>query len=118
MSRLERDEADAGGSDQFRHVGYTCIWNICDCPAAIFPALRADRKLDPFDPTYQPRNADDLHVHRQCTSRDPSESNGVLTQTRPDDPALNHGSPVALQLVARKLEEEKLLKMVEVVSAL
>lgn len=33
-----------------------------------------------------------------------------------DDPQLNHGGPVCLQLVARKLEEEKLLGMVKVVS--
>lgn len=34
------------------------------------------------------------------------------------DPAFYHGAPVSLQLVGRRLEEEKVLEMVEVVADL
>jgi Asp-tRNA(Asn)/Glu-tRNA(Gln) amidotransferase A subunit family amidase len=36
----------------------------------------------------------------------------------PDDPELVHGQPVSLQLVARRLEEEKLLSMAEAITSL
>jgi amidase len=35
-----------------------------------------------------------------------------------DDPELVHGQPVSLQLVARRLEEEKLLAMAETITSL
>jgi Asp-tRNA(Asn)/Glu-tRNA(Gln) amidotransferase A subunit family amidase len=35
-----------------------------------------------------------------------------------DDPGHVHGQPVSLQLVARRLEEEKLLSMAEIVGGL
>lgn len=60
--------ADTRCSDQFQHVGYTCVWNITDCPAATFPVLRADSKLDPRDDSYAPRNDVDEHVWKQCES--------------------------------------------------
>lgn len=35
-----------------------------------------------------------------------------------DEPELVHGHPVSLQLVARRLEEEKLLSMAETITSL
>lgn len=54
-------------SDQFQHVGYTCVWNIADWPAVTFPVLRGDSKIDKREESYTPRNAVDDHTWKQCT---------------------------------------------------
>lgn len=77
---------------KFRWVGYTKIWNFLDYPAVTFPVdkVRADRdKLATED--YTPRNALD-------------EWNWNLY-----DAEKVVGYPVNLQVIGRKLEEEKVL---------
>ncbi|KAJ5806107.1 Amidase [Penicillium pulvis] len=77
---------------KFRWVGYTKIWNFLDYPAVTFPVdkVRADRdQLATED--YTPRNALD-------------EWNWNLY-----DAEKIVGYPVNLQIIGRKLEEEKVL---------
>ncbi|KAJ5552876.1 Amidase [Penicillium frequentans] len=77
---------------KFRWVGYTKIWNFLDYPAVTFPVdkVRADRdKLATKD--YTPRNALD-------------EWNWNLY-----DAEKVVGYPMNLQVIGRKLEEEKVL---------
>ncbi|CAI7677907.1 unnamed protein product [Penicillium manginii] len=75
-----------------RWVGYTKIWNFLDYPALTFPVerVRADRDRVPVQP-YAPRNSVD-------------EWNWNLYDAEEVD-----GYPVNLQIVGRKLEEEKVL---------
>ena len=75
-----------------RWVGYTKIWNFLDYPALSFPVdqVRAQQDQVPAEP-YVPRNALD-------------EWNWNLYDASQVD-----GYPVNLQLVGRKLEEEKVL---------
>lgn len=40
----------------------------------------------------------------------------MLTTLLVDDPELQHGTPVGLQLVGRRLEEEKILGLVGMIS--
>ncbi|KAH1612899.1 hypothetical protein KXX21_002286 [Aspergillus fumigatus] len=75
-----------------RWVGYTKIWNLLDYPALTFPAdqVRADRDRLP-DELYRPRNELD------------GWNWGLY------DPLTMNGHPINLQIVGRKLEEEKVL---------
>ncbi|KAJ5092272.1 hypothetical protein NUU61_007142 [Penicillium alfredii] len=75
-----------------RWVGYTKIWNFLDYPAVTFPVdrVRADRDSMPTVP-YTPRNALD-------------EWNWNLYDAKELE-----GYPVNLQIIGKKLEEEKVL---------
>lgn len=77
---------------KFRWVGYTKIWNFLDYPAITFPVdqVRADRDGLPKEP-YVPRNALD-------------EWNWNLYDANKLD-----GYPVNLQIIGKKLEEERVL---------
>ncbi|KAJ5936486.1 Amidase [Penicillium verhagenii] len=83
---------------KFRWVGYTKIWNFLDYPAVTFPVdkVRADRDQLPVEP-YVPRNALD-------------EWNWNLYDADQVD-----GYPVNLQIIGKKLEEEKVLGAVTAV---
>ncbi|OJJ43734.1 hypothetical protein ASPZODRAFT_154254 [Penicilliopsis zonata CBS 506.65] len=75
-----------------RWVGYTKIWNFFDYPAITLPIdkVRADKDTLPTEP-YQPRNELDAW-------------NWSLY-----DVDVMKGHPVSLQIIGRKLEEEKVL---------
>lgn len=77
---------------KFRWVGYTKIWNFLDYPALTFPVdqVRVDRDQVP-QRTYVPRNPLD-------------EWNWNLYDADQLD-----GYPVNLQIIGKKLEEEKVL---------
>jgi Asp-tRNA(Asn)/Glu-tRNA(Gln) amidotransferase A subunit family amidase len=72
-------------------VGYTKVWNFLDYSAMAFPVTTISKETDVADVGYEPRNATD-------------EWNWKLY-----DPERMDGHPVGLQIIARKLEEEKVL---------
>lgn len=94
-----------------RWWGYTSYWNLADYPAAVFPVGQAS------------------HIEQgvgmlQGFSRQPGETlqarNGVERFVADQwDPSLYEKLPVCLQLVGRRLNEEKVLGMLkEVVRAM
>lgn len=77
-------------------VGYTKVWNLLDFTALVLPGGKVVKSVDPSidDPavvSYEPRNELD-------------KWNWSLY-----DPDLQDGMPVGLQVVGRRLEEEKVL---------
>ncbi|MCJ1303086.1 hypothetical protein MMC08_005893, partial [Hypocenomyce scalaris] len=91
-----------GATQRTGYTGYTGVWNLLDFSVCTFPVTFADRKLDGARPpgTWKPLNDLDKMVQAEY------------------DAEFYHGAPVALQLVGRRLEEEKVLEMVEVVAEL
>jgi amidase len=87
--------------DRFgRQVSLTGNWNLMDFPACTLPIFKADKSLDGKE-SYQPsqyHNADDELVWQHYNA------NKV------------HGLPTGLQIVGRRLEEEKLLTLAKIVS--
>jgi Asp-tRNA(Asn)/Glu-tRNA(Gln) amidotransferase A subunit family amidase len=84
-----------------RWVGYTKVFNFVDYPAVVIPAGHVSKELDSDAAdsmgSYQPRNALD-------------EWNWNLFDVEAMD-----GMPVGVQLVARRLQEEKVLGAAKVV---
>lgn len=74
-------------------IGYTNTWNLADYSAITVPVTRADPKLDPVDADFSPRNDMDREAHKHYVAEDYA------------------GGPVAIQVVARRLEEEKVVAM-------
>ncbi|CAD27909.1 fatty acid amide hydrolase Fah1 [Schizosaccharomyces pombe] len=70
---------------------YTSLFNICDCPCVVFPFTKVDANIDLSDVSYKPLNEED------------KENNDMY------DPVLFDNMPVCLQVVTKKLEEEKCL---------
>lgn len=87
-----------------RWVGYTKVFNVVDYPAVVLPAGKVDKDLDAAGAeewaTYQPRNELD-------------QWNANLFDLNSMD-----GMAVGVQLVARRLEEEKVLGAAKVVDEL
>ncbi|KAJ5861242.1 Amidase [Penicillium soppii] len=78
--------------DTSRYWGYTSLFNLLDYSALVFPVTKIDPERDAKDPTYTPKNEMDKWAYEHY------------------DPVKQKDAPVSLQLVAKKLEEEKLLQ--------
>ncbi|KAL3457759.1 amidase signature domain-containing protein [Aspergillus heterothallicus] len=84
---------------KFAYGGYTCVFNLLDYPAVSFPSgVLTDKALDAkYGVEYRPLSSLDAQIQQ-----DYSVDNV-------------QGMPVSLQLVGRKLEEENLLAMTDLV---
>ncbi|KAK6203331.1 Acetamidase [Scheffersomyces amazonensis] len=81
-------------------VAYTSPFNLLDYSVGIFPVTRANKDLDPVDD---------------------SSSNYTPTDTkiwRDYNPEESHGGAVALQIIGRKFQEEKVIEMLKVITKL
>ena len=75
------------------------VWNLLDFAACTFPVTFADKNVD---------KARDMKNFRPLTELDGKIQNDY-------DAEFYHGAPVDLQVVGKRLEEEKVLEIVEVV---
>jgi amidase len=80
-----------------KYWNYTSQWNLLEYPGAVFPTTFVDQKLDVKDTSYVPKNGQD-------------RSNYELYE-----PEKYVDAPVGLQIVTRKFEDEKCMKVLEVV---
>lgn len=87
-----------------KYVGYTKVFNFVDYPAVVIPAGEVSKELDIAA-------AEDLAAYKPRNALD--QWNKSLF----DIDALN-GMPIGVQLVARRLEEEKVLGAAKVVDSL
>ncbi|KAK2746972.1 hypothetical protein FQN57_002544 [Myotisia sp. PD_48] len=91
--------ARLGLSEEMEYVGYTGFGNLLDLPSCTFPVTYADKAVD---------------VRRDASWKPLSEKDRLLQNEY--DPDFYHGAPVSLQLLGRRLEEEKVVEMVEMVA--
>lgn len=101
---------------KFAHAGYTIVFNLLDYSAVSFPCgVRAEKEIDTAYNGHDALGDLDAQIQRDC-EHESSESNVSLRILRTADNAdAVDGMPVSLQLVARRLEEEKVLMMTDVV---
>ena len=104
-----------GGTQKGLYVGYTGVWNYLgklrhprpalvanetDFPSCTFPVTSADKTVD---------TPQDMKAFKQL-----SEMDGVIQSDYDAD--FYDGAPFSLQCIGRRLEEEKVLELVEVIS--
>ncbi|KAK6085993.1 hypothetical protein SCUP515_00354 [Seiridium cupressi] len=80
---------------KYDYYGYSMYVNGLDLPGIVIPITTADRAIDVPDASYQPVSELDKKIQDYY------------------DPEIYHGAPVALQLVGRRFQEEKLLAIAE-----
>lgn len=83
-----------------KYVGFTSVFNVLDYAVGTFPVTRADKNLDPADDESCHHSENDTNIWRDY------------------NPEETHGGAVALQLVGRRFQEEKVVEMMKVVSRL
>jgi amidase len=96
---------------KFKYVGYTGVFNIVDYAAVSFPCgVTVGKEIDRSKPRHRPHSDLDKEIHAECKFYLFLQQQ-VLTFIVVDSQHVVHGMPVSLQLVARRLEEEKVLEM-------
>lgn len=99
--------------DTSRYWGYTSVWNLLDNSAAVFPAGRVS------DSDGEAPFPEGVDLSAQYPRNSPEELNQTFTKLWFDKdpegkvlgPTRYKYAPIGLQLVGRRLEEEKLLGM-------
>ncbi|OQE43441.1 hypothetical protein PENCOP_c003G03547 [Penicillium coprophilum] len=86
--------------DQFRYYGYASIFNLLDFSSVVIPVTFADKEKDLKKSNFQPMGKIDAEVQAEY------------------DPEAYHGAPVAVQVVGRRLSEERVLAIAEEISRL
>ncbi|KAI1455339.1 amidase [Annulohypoxylon moriforme] len=75
------------------YFGYNCFINVLDYTSVVIPVTFANRDLDIIDPSFEP-----------LTVRDKSNMSLYNAETY-------HGAPAGIQVMGRRLDEEKLLEI-------
>ncbi|KAK9479051.1 amidase signature domain-containing protein [Lipomyces japonicus] len=86
-----------GMYNAYGNVGYSTMFNLADYSAGVMPVTKVDKELDKLPESF-----------------DVSKLNAIARSTYKNyDPEKMHGLPVGVQIVGRRLEEEKVLKIME-----
>lgn len=86
--------------NRFKYYGYASAVNLLDFTSAVVPVTFADQKVDKKKEGYSPLNDLDAEIQEEY------------------DPEAYHGAPVAVQVIGRRLSEEKTLAIAEEVGRL
>ena len=86
--------------NQFKYYGYASVINLIDFTSVVVPVTFADSRMDAKKTDYKPL----------------SELDGAVQAEY--DPEAYHGAPVAVQVIGKRLTEEKTLAIAEEVGRL
>jgi amidase len=86
--------------DKFRYYGYASVVNLLDLTSVVVPVTFADKNLDAKLEGYSALNEEDARVQSEY------------------DPQAYHGAPVGIQVIGRRLSEERTLAIAEEIGGL
>lgn len=86
----------AARPDMYKYYGLSTFVNLLDYSASVLPVTFADKNVDIVEPNYKPLNERDEEIYVNY------------------DPEIYDGAPVALQIVGRRFQEEKMLALTEI----
>lgn len=99
---------------KYRYTGYTTFVNILDYTSLVIPTTNADKTVDTAQPTSEFLSETDRQVHSECKYF--SSVQNLLILIDVDDAEVYDGAPVGIQLIGRRLEEERILTLAEYIS--
>lgn len=119
----------AARREKYKYYGYTTWINVLDYTAVAFPVTNVDAGIDSRDAAFQPLDERDREIQDDCKFAERDELLlrlicgtvwcGVLANSMiVDDPDLYAGAHVSLQVVGRRLQEEKILAVAEYIGKL
>ncbi|PMD62637.1 amidase [Hyaloscypha bicolor E] len=86
--------------DKFKYYGYASAINLLDFTSVVVPVTFADKSIDKKQENYKPLNDLDKIIQEEY------------------DPGAYHGAPVAVQIVGRRLTEERIMAIAEEIGRL
>jgi len=86
--------------NQFKYYGYQSVINLLDFTSVVVPVTFADQNIDKKVDQYTPLNKMDEKVQAEY------------------NPAAYHGAPIAIQVVGRRLTEERIMAVAEEIGRL
>jgi amidase len=86
--------------DQFKYYGYATAINVLDFTSVVVPVTFVDKKIDEPNYQFKPLTEIDRTVQAEY------------------DPSAYHGAPVAVQIIGRRLTEERVMSIAEEVGRL
>ncbi|KII84633.1 hypothetical protein PLICRDRAFT_355330 [Plicaturopsis crispa FD-325 SS-3] len=86
-----------GMKEGFKSCGYTFLFNLLDYAAGVLPITHVDRSRDALPPSFKAKNAIEAGAYKAY------------------DVDAMHGLPIGVQVVGRRLEEEKVLEGMKIV---
>ncbi|TFK47520.1 amidase signature enzyme [Heliocybe sulcata] len=89
-----------GMKDAFTNCIYTFVFNMLDYSAGVIPVTHVDRDLDALPKTFRSHNIVEKGAYKHY------------------DPDKMHGLPIGVQIVGRRMEEEKVLEGMKLVESL
>lgn len=105
--------------NQFKYYGYATAINVLDFTSLVVPVTFADKNVDVSPADFKPLTKIDSIVQAECKAYPPSsEFVRWLTLLMLDDPDIYHGAPVAVQIIGRRLTEERIMALAEEVGRL
>lgn len=117
--------------NRLRYYGYSTVTNFLDFSSVVVPVTFADKGIDTKKGDFQPLTDIDKEVQAECTLRLLRSHCGSVhvfmrnclgktDHSRPeiDDPEAYHCAPVAIQVIGRRLTEEKVMAIAEEIGRL
>lgn len=98
----------------YKYYGYSVWVNLLDYTSVVIPVTTASKEQDPADKDYTPMNDTDKDAFEACKYR--MALNASIANSATDDAEIYDGSAVSIQLVGRRLQEEKMLAIADYVS--
>ncbi len=102
--------------NQFKYYGYASAINLLDFTSVVVPVTFADKNVDKKQADYKPLSKIDEAVQAECRCHPSIIMIRCLECS--DDPEAYHGAPVAVQIVGRRLSEERTMAIAEEIGKL
>lgn len=99
---------------KYGHLGYTTFLSVLDYTGVAIPVTHADKRVDVPQTGVESRGQKDREIQSQCEYA--LQQLKVNITYTVDDAETYHGAPVGVQLVGRRLQEEKMLGLAEYIS--
>ncbi|TVY31478.1 Acetamidase [Lachnellula occidentalis] len=103
--------------NQFKYYGYASTINLLDFTSVVVPVTWADKNVDKKKEGYKALSDIDGAVQAECEFSIPGLGSFML-MVYVDDPEAYDGAPVAVQIVGRRLTEERIMAIAEEIGRL